>query len=164
MFFYLFQSFLNWSPNWRFLDFWGIISVIRPLGRCLILTDSLSSIKVMLSRKIAHHTHPLVYECKQLCWSLCQNGIEVKLISRRLGGKLTGRWSGTTGGIGRLHLRDRPLFSSDFQSLARPALMRAGQAKWDSADTGRFAHSIFPHSQNICFPLITIYLNIVYHT
>jgi hypothetical protein len=39
---------------------------------------------------------------------------------------------------------DRPLFSSDFQSLARPALMRAWQAKWDSADTGRFAHSIFP--------------------
>jgi hypothetical protein len=36
-----------------------------PLKRCLILTDSLSSIKVMLSRKIAHQTHPLVYEYKQ---------------------------------------------------------------------------------------------------
>jgi hypothetical protein len=39
---------------------------------------------------------------------------------------------------------DRTLFSSDFQSLARPALMRAWQAKWDFVDTGRFAHSIFP--------------------
>jgi hypothetical protein len=39
---------------------------------------------------------------------------------------------------------DRPLSSSDFQFLARPALMRAWQAKWDSAVTGRFAHSIFP--------------------
>jgi hypothetical protein len=39
---------------------------------------------------------------------------------------------------------DRPLSSSDFQSLGRPALMRAWQAKWDSADTGRFTHSIFP--------------------
>jgi hypothetical protein len=29
------------------------------------------SIKAMLSRKIAHQTHPLVYGCKQLCWSLC---------------------------------------------------------------------------------------------
>jgi hypothetical protein len=48
--------------------------------RCLILTDSLSTIKAMLSRKIAHQTHPLVYECKQLYWSLCQNGIEVKLM------------------------------------------------------------------------------------
>jgi hypothetical protein len=35
---------------------------------------------------------------------------------------------------------DRPLSSSDFQSLAK----RARQAKWDSADTGRLAHSVFP--------------------
>jgi hypothetical protein len=39
---------------------------------------------------------------------------------------------------------DRSLSASDFQSLARPALMRAWQAKWGSADTGRFTHSIFP--------------------
>jgi hypothetical protein len=38
---------------------------------------------------------------------------------------------------------ERPLSTSDFQSLARLTLMRAFQAKWDSADTGRFAHSIF---------------------
>jgi hypothetical protein len=36
------------------------------------------------------------------------------------------------------------LSSSDFQSLAKPALMRTWQAKWDSAGTGRFTHSIFP--------------------
>jgi hypothetical protein len=41
--------------------------VIRPPEKCLILTDSLSAIKAMLSRKIAHQTYPLVYECKQLC-------------------------------------------------------------------------------------------------
>jgi hypothetical protein len=39
---------------------------------------------------------------------------------------------------------DRPLFPSNFQSLARPALMRALQAKWDTTDTGRFTHSIIP--------------------
>jgi hypothetical protein len=33
--------------------------VIRPLERCLILTDSLSLIKAMMSRRIAHRTHPL---------------------------------------------------------------------------------------------------------
>jgi hypothetical protein len=38
---------------------------------------------------------------------------------------------------------ERPLSPSDFQSLARPALMRAWQAKWESADSGRFAHFIF---------------------
>jgi hypothetical protein len=32
--------------------------------------------EVIRSRKIAHQTHPLVYECKQLC----QNGIEAKLM------------------------------------------------------------------------------------
>jgi hypothetical protein len=36
---------------------------------------------------------------------------------------------------------NRPLSSS--QSLARPALIGAWQAKWNSADNGRFAHSIF---------------------
>jgi hypothetical protein len=55
-----------------------IVEVIRPPKRCLILTDSLSSIKaILLSRRTAHRTHTLVYECKQLCWSRCQNGIEV---------------------------------------------------------------------------------------
>jgi hypothetical protein len=47
---------------------YDIAEVICPLGwplrlYGLILTDSLSSIKAMLSRKIAHRTHPLVYEC-----------------------------------------------------------------------------------------------------
>jgi hypothetical protein len=53
---------------------------IQPPERCLILIDSLSSIQAMLSRRIAHLTHPLVYECKQLCWSLYPNGIEVKFM------------------------------------------------------------------------------------
>jgi hypothetical protein len=43
-----------------------IAEVIRPLDICLILTDSLSLIKAIFSRKIAHQTHPLMYECKQL--------------------------------------------------------------------------------------------------
>jgi hypothetical protein len=43
-----------------------IAEVIRPLEICLILTDSLSLIKAIFSRKISHHTHPLMYECKQL--------------------------------------------------------------------------------------------------
>jgi hypothetical protein len=38
------------------------------LGRYLILTDSMSSIRAMESRKISLHTHPFVYECKQKCW------------------------------------------------------------------------------------------------
>jgi hypothetical protein len=48
--------------------------------RCLMVTNSLSLITAMLSGRIAHRTHPLGYECKQSCWSLCQNKIEVKLM------------------------------------------------------------------------------------
>jgi hypothetical protein len=42
--------------------------VIQSSEKCLILTDSLSLVKALLSRKISHRTHPLmVYECKQMC-------------------------------------------------------------------------------------------------
>jgi hypothetical protein len=39
---------------------------------------------------------------------------------------------------------DRPLLPRDFQSLARPVLLREWWKKWDLADTGRFAYSILP--------------------
>jgi hypothetical protein len=47
-----------------------IREVIQPPEKCLILTDSLSSIRAMLFRRISWRTHPLVYECKQLCFDL----------------------------------------------------------------------------------------------
>jgi hypothetical protein len=31
--------------------------------KCLILTDSFSSVKALLLKKISHRTHPLIYEC-----------------------------------------------------------------------------------------------------
>jgi ribonuclease HI len=109
-----------------------IAEVTQPPERCLILTDNLSLIKAILSRKIAHQTHSQVYECKQRCWGLCQNGIEVKLM-----------WIPSHIGLVENELVDdrarqaalggtifnRPLSSSDFQSLARLALMKAWQAK-----------------------------------
>jgi hypothetical protein len=39
---------------------------------------------------------------------------------------------------------DRPLPPCDYQSFARPVLLREWQRKWDLADTGRFAHFILP--------------------
>jgi hypothetical protein len=44
-----------------------IEEVIQPPEKCLILTDSLSSVKALVSRKISLRTHLLVYECKQMC-------------------------------------------------------------------------------------------------
>jgi hypothetical protein len=99
-----------------------IAEVVRPRERCLIHTDSLCLIKTMLSRRIAHRTHPLVYECKRLCWSLYQINAERCRHDRW-------HWKAS--------------FSKDHclpPSFARLTLMRAWQAKWDSAGTGRFAH------------------------
>jgi hypothetical protein len=50
------------------------------LGRYLILTDSMSSIRAMESRKISLHTHTFVYECKQKCWQLARSGSEVSFM------------------------------------------------------------------------------------
>jgi hypothetical protein len=53
---------------------------IQPLETCLILTDSLSSVKALLSRKKSHRTHPLVYECKEMCSDLLRNGVQVEIM------------------------------------------------------------------------------------
>jgi hypothetical protein len=50
------------------------------LEKCFILTDSLCLIKAMLSRRISWRTHPLIYECKQLCFDLMKDLSEVKLM------------------------------------------------------------------------------------
>jgi hypothetical protein len=43
-----------------FVSLRHIGEVIQPPEKCLILTDSLSSVKALLSRKILHRTHPQV--------------------------------------------------------------------------------------------------------
>jgi hypothetical protein len=58
----------------------------------------------------------------------------VGLVGNELFDKRTGGIR-RTGGISRLHLRQTII-----HSLARPTLMRAWQEKWESTDTGRFAH------------------------
>jgi ribonuclease HI len=66
--------------NALFMALRHIREVIQPPEKCLILTGSLSSIKAMLSRRISWRAHPLVYECKQLCFDLMRDLIEVKLM------------------------------------------------------------------------------------
>jgi hypothetical protein len=44
--------------------------VIQPPEKCLILTDSLGSVKALLSRKISHRTHPLVNRCVTTYWKM----------------------------------------------------------------------------------------------
>jgi hypothetical protein len=47
--------------------------LIQPPEKCLILTESLSSVKALLSRK-------MVYECKQMCSDLMEDGVEVEIM------------------------------------------------------------------------------------
>jgi hypothetical protein len=99
--------------------------IIQPREKCLILTDSLSSVKALLSRKISHRTHPL-------CSDLLEDEVEVnEIVDERA------RHAALNGAV-----FDRPLPPIDFQGLARSGLLREWQGKWDAADTGRFAHSI----------------------
>jgi hypothetical protein len=50
-----------------FVTLQHVEEVTQPPEKCVILTDSLSSVKALLFRKILHRNHPLVYECKQIC-------------------------------------------------------------------------------------------------
>jgi hypothetical protein len=49
-------------------------------GEFLILTDSLSSIEALRSRKISSRTHSVVYECKEALWRLRTNQFVVWLM------------------------------------------------------------------------------------
>jgi hypothetical protein len=121
--------------------------VSQPPEKCLILTDSLSSVKVLVSRKISHRTDPLVYECKQMCIDLLKDEVEVEImwISAHVG--LEGneivderaRHAALNGAV-----FERPLPPVDIQGLTRSVLLRECQGKWDAADTDRFTNSILP--------------------
>jgi ribonuclease HI len=52
----------------------------KALGSYLILTDSMSSIRAMESRKISPLTHQFVYKCKQKCWQLTRSGRKVSFM------------------------------------------------------------------------------------
>jgi hypothetical protein len=54
-------------------------------GRYLILSDSLSSLMAMRSRRITCKTHPWVYESKQIYWDFQQLNYDVKLTRLQMG-------------------------------------------------------------------------------
>jgi hypothetical protein len=126
------------------VTYWGGCSSPE---KCLILTASLSSVKALLSRKMSHRTHPLVYECKQMHSDLLKDVVEVEImwIPSHVGiegNKIVDEQARHVALNGAVY--DRPLPPVDFQGLARSILLREWQEKWDAADTGRFAHSILP--------------------
>jgi hypothetical protein len=76
----------------------------------------------MLSRRIAYRIHALVYEYKQLRWSLNQDGIEVKLMWIPSQARLMRNDEWTRQAALESFIFHIPLSSSDFQSLVKPPL------------------------------------------
>jgi hypothetical protein len=101
----------------------SIREAIQPLEKCLILIDSLSSVKALLSRKISHWTHSLVYECKQMCSYLLEDGVEVEIIGILAHMGLEGNEIVALNGADF----ERPLPPVDFKGLARSVLLREWQ-------------------------------------
>jgi hypothetical protein len=93
---------------------------------------SFSSVKALLSIKISHRTHPLVYECKQMCSDLLENGVEIEIMWIPAHVRLQGneivderaRHAALNGAV-----FERPLLLVDFQGLARSVLLREWQGK-----------------------------------
>jgi ribonuclease HI len=44
------------------------------------VTDSISSLKTLQTRKVTPGTHSLVYEIKEACWWLKKNGYEIYMM------------------------------------------------------------------------------------
>jgi ribonuclease HI len=46
----------------------------------LVLTENMSSLKALQTRKVAPRTHLLVYEINEACWRLKNNGYEIHMM------------------------------------------------------------------------------------
>jgi ribonuclease HI len=51
----------------------------RP-GRYLIVTDSMSSLRALQTRRITPRAHSLVYEIMEACWWLKNNGYKIHMM------------------------------------------------------------------------------------
>jgi hypothetical protein len=62
-------------------DFVALIQIrALCLGRYFVVTDSMSSLKALQTRRVAPSTHSLVYEIKEACWWLKNNGYKIHMM------------------------------------------------------------------------------------
>jgi ribonuclease HI len=112
------------------------IRASRP-GRYLIVTYSKSSLKALQSQRVAPRTHSLVYEIKETCWWLKNNGYEIHMM-----------WIlshvGVKGNERADQLADDTVRPSYFLPLSRVRLLEGWQSGWDGSDMERYAYSIWP--------------------
>jgi ribonuclease HI len=118
---------------------------ICPRGQYLILSDSLSSLMAMQSRRITCKTHPWVYDSKQIYWDLQQlsNDVKLKWIPFHvgiLGNEVADGLARQTVESGTVH--GQMTVANYNRIVARQAMVKQWQHVWRTEDTGRFAHSI----------------------
>jgi hypothetical protein len=115
------------------------------LGRYLILTDSMSSIRAMESRKISLHTHPFVYGCNQKCWQLTRSGREVSFmwVPAHVGtaGNERADLEARQATLGNIVYNAQSV-ARDFLPVPKQRKLDEWQKSWDVAETGRFSHGL----------------------
>jgi ribonuclease HI len=119
----------------------------NPPGKYIILTDSLSSLMALESRKISCNTHPCILQCKQIYYDLQNSGHDITLswVPAHVGilGNEIADEMAKNACLSENQSNDPP-FPNDFKKLAKQQMKQNWKFKWENSDKGRYAHSIFP--------------------
>jgi hypothetical protein len=80
------SSFRLWEPSGVFTSEMSAIFVAliqikaRHPANYLIVTNSMSSLKTLQTRRVAPRTHSLIFEIKEACWWLKNNEYEIHMM------------------------------------------------------------------------------------
>jgi ribonuclease HI len=120
----------------------------QPTGEFSILTDSLSAIEALKSRKISIKTHPIVHVIKDTLWRLKDNGYYIRLMWIPSHCNITGNEEADRiakqSTLNSQFSRAKPVVFDFFPKL-RDSMLSNWQQRWDTDEMGRYAYSIYPH-------------------
>jgi ribonuclease HI len=113
----------------------------KPRGEYIILSDSLSSLMALESRKISCKTHPCILQCKQIYYDLLDSGHDVVLswVPAHVGisGNEIADELAKNACLGE-NISSQTPFPNDFKRLAKIQMKQQWKIKWKNSDTGRF--------------------------
>jgi hypothetical protein len=110
------------------------------------VTDSMSSLRTLKTRRIAPRTHSLVYEVKKACWWLKNNGYEIHLmwIPSHVGVRGNEQADQLAGDAVENGIEwHAPICPSDFLPMSRVRLLEGWQSGWNGSDMGKDMLTLF---------------------
>jgi ribonuclease HI len=116
-------------------------------GQFLIVTDSMSSILALESRKISLKTHPLVLKSREALWWLENNGYTVTLTWAPAHVGVTGNERAdrlAKDAIGSGNDPIFPPFNCDSIPIVKSNLLHSWQSRWNQSEKGRYTYSVIP--------------------